>query len=231
MNKSNPYHLPARGFTATDNRGAHRHRGWPPPQPSGLKKVGLTQDAFAVFDRPSSHHHLGSELLAEALGRITLDGRPFVKERVDFGRIIGTTDCVATTAQDRISFSQRDGRAGPTRFVHNREPEPWTGVIIILKRMSGDEGYLLITAFVGTAAEPEPWDRNATPAAFDFWSNHALVWGSCQVVPGTETTRCPWTAPTPPPDSDRHPAYRDQPASCAAISTPTGVPFHQEEQP
>lgn len=27
---------------------------------------------------------------------------------------------------------------------------------------------------------------------FEFWSSHALVWGSEPIVPGTETATCPW---------------------------------------
>ena len=224
MNYCNRHHLPVRGFAATDNRQARGPRGWLPPIPPQLNPVGHSQEGITIFDRPSSHHHLTPELLDAALGRIAVAGRPFVKERVDFGRVIGMTDCVPTTAKDRISFARRDGRAGLTRFVHSREPETCTSVIIILKRMGGDEGYLLVTAFVGTAAEPEPWDRNATSAAFDYWSDHALVWGSCPVVPGTETTHCPWDAV-----ATRPPAPRGIEAACPANPPPVEVchPFQK----
>ena len=77
------------------------------------------------------------------------------------------------------------------REVIHRSPEPTQKVTVILK--AGDAGdYVLITAFIGASAEPEPWDRNATPQSVAFWNSHALVWGSEPVVPGTETDRCSW---------------------------------------
>ncbi|HOZ36467.1 MAG TPA: hypothetical protein PLR18_01395 [bacterium] len=63
---------------------------------------------------------------------------------------------------------------------------------MILKKAEDVGGYILITAFVGGLSEPEPWDRNTTPASADFWANHALIWGCEPIVSGTETTRCPW---------------------------------------
>jgi len=145
-----------------------------------------------VFDRQRSHLHSGvMTLLAEALAKIDTRGRGFLVETVDFGRPIGEATRVQTGEGDEILFAQRLGRAGLSRFVKNRKAEPTSEVTVILKK--GDrEDYILITAWVGTQAEPEPWDRNATAKSRDFWSQNALLWGSEPVVPGTETTACPW---------------------------------------
>jgi len=51
---------------------------------------------------------------------------------------------------------------------------------------------VLITAFIGTKPEPEPWDRNATKNSEKFWSSHALVLGSEPIISGTETKECLW---------------------------------------
>ena len=147
-----------------------------------------------VVDRFRSHLHNGVErLLPEALGRIDSAGREFLVEEVDFSRLVGETTCVVTGGPEggAIVYAQRPERFGLSRFVKNRRPEPCSSIVVILKAGDGGE-YVLITAFVGTRPEPEPWDRNATERSVEFWSSHALVWGSEPTVPGTETDRCPW---------------------------------------
>jgi hypothetical protein len=145
-----------------------------------------------VVDRQRSHLHAGVvPLLAEAFAKIESRGRGFLVETVDFGRHVGEATRVETSEDDTIVFAQRLGRQGLSRFVKNRQPVSTQMVTVILKK--GDRGdYVLITAWVGTQAEPEPWDRNATLKSRDFWSHNALLWGSEPVVPGTETTVCPW---------------------------------------
>ena len=158
-----------------------------------MEQLGRLASGQVVVDRPRSHLHpevIG--LLPEALSRISLDGDEFTKIRVDFGRVIGVRTCVETTDADQILYAQRPKRWGLTRFVLNREPEPCSSVVVILKWVEDKGCYLLITAFIGELSEPEPWDRNATPESTRFWSSHALIWGSEPVVPGTLTSECPW---------------------------------------
>lgn len=146
-----------------------------------------------VVDRHRSHIHPGvASLLPEALSRINSAGKDFLVEEIDFGRSIGETVCVPTSDADEIVWAQRPGRFGLTRFVKNREPEACNAVTVILKRDDVEDSYVLITGFVGHRPEPEPWDWNATPQSVAFWSSHALIWGSEPVIPGTETTTCPW---------------------------------------
>ena len=154
-----------------------------------------------VVDRYNSHLHEGvARLLPDALARIESGGGGFFVEEVDFGRPIGETTCVATAAGDEVIYAKRPKRLGHTRFVLNRTPEPCSSLVIILKA-GGDGEYVLITAFIGHRPQPEPWDRKnflqqpdpqkAERLAREFWSSHALVWGSEEVFPGTETVRCP----------------------------------------
>lgn len=165
--------------------------------------IGKLQSGEVVVDRFHSHNHTETKLIEEALFQISSFGRKFLTEVVDFGRPIGETICVSTTAgDDTIIFAQRPRRFGFTRFVKNRSPEPCNTLVVVLKA-DNKGGYVLISAFCGRRAEPEPWDdRNfsqqsdpsaAREASRRFWSSHALVWGSEPVIPGTETTRYPWT--------------------------------------
>jgi hypothetical protein len=146
-----------------------------------------------VVVRHASHLHADVErLLPEALGRIRSEGRDFLVEEIDFGRLVGETVCVTTGSGDQIVFAKRPKRFGLSRFVKNRNPEPCSTVVVILKKAEEVGAYVLITAFVGHRPEPEPWDRNATANSRSFWSSHALVWGSEPTIPKTETTTCPW---------------------------------------
>lgn len=146
-----------------------------------------------VFDRHNSHAHGEvASLLPEALAAIESHGRKFFIHEHDFGRVVGETICVPTRPSDEIVFAKRPKRFGHSRFVKNRQPEPCTKAVVILKRDDYEDYYVLITAFVGHRPEPEPWDRNATARSSEFWATHALVWGAEEVIPGTETTVCPW---------------------------------------
>ena len=156
-----------------------------------------------IIDRLNSHVHGNvNSFLEEAFARILSGNRQFFTEEVDLGRPIGETICVSTTSGDQIVWAQRPKRFGHSRFVKNRKPEPCNAATVVLKKDDREDYYVLITAFVGRRAEPEPWDqrsflRQLDPAeaerrSREFWGLHALVWGSEPTVPGTETTVCPW---------------------------------------
>lgn len=158
-----------------------------------LPLLGHLAGGEPVYDRPNSHLHAQvAEILPEALAKVNAEGKEFFVAEVAFGRVIGHTACVATGQDDQIVFAQRPKRFGLTRFVKNRQPETSEAVTVILKKDDIEDYYILITAFVGTPAPPEPWDRNATEQSVPFWSTHALVWGCEPTTPGTEQKECPW---------------------------------------
>jgi len=145
-----------------------------------------------VIDRKKSHLRSDVlDILPEALVRIE-GGAEFIVAEVDFGRIVGDSLCVLTQTGDEIVYARRLNRIGFTRFVKNRQAEPCSMVTVILKWDDPGECYVVITAFVGHRAEPEPWDFNATANSRAFWDSHALIWGSNPTISDTETTACPW---------------------------------------
>ncbi len=154
----------------------------------------LTKDGLRVVDRYSSHlHETVKTILSEALAKVEVAGRKFIVQQIDFGRVVGGSVCVETLSSDEIIFAKRPKRFGLSRFVKNRQAEPCSSVVVIMKTADNEQNTMvLITAFIGEISEPEPWDRNATNKSVEFWSSHALVWGSESVIPGTETLRCPW---------------------------------------
>lgn len=157
-----------------------------------MKKLGHLASGEPVVDRSKSHIHPGlDEFLVPTLARVVSLGRYRCIDEVDFGRVIGETHCVATTPDDKIVFAQRENRPGLSRFAPERKPEPCTAVTVVLRKNDKGEGYVLLTAFVGHRAEPEPWDRNATEASVPFWNTHALVPEDGQTLE-TVTSECPW---------------------------------------
>ncbi len=155
-------------------------------------KLGTLNSGERVIDRPSSHLHKNEvldEYLPRALERISSGKRDFLVEAVDFGEIIGETNCVVTTDSDDIVFAERPLRNGLTRFVKNRTKVPTSELTVVLRKE--EDKYVALTAFLGPKAEKEPWDTGATEASKVFWETHALVFGSEEIVPGSETTELP----------------------------------------
>lgn len=157
-----------------------------------LEFLGFLASGEPVFDRPNSHLHSGvRELLPEVFAGIFGSER-FMAREYNFSRVVGQTTCVATSSGDQIVYAQRLKRAGLTRFVKNRQPELSSSAAVILKKDDYEDYYILITAFIGKLSGPEPWDPRATDEDREFWSTHALIYGSEETIPGTETLYCPW---------------------------------------
>lgn len=157
------------------------------------RNIGKTADGAVVFNRPKSHmHDEVNQIIVEALSRVHTLGRPFIEVEVDFGKVIGTSICVETSEHDCIVFAQRPNRNGLSRFVLDREPVPSTKAMIVLKKADDLGGYILITAFIGSKSEVEPWDLRANKESLKFWHSHALVWGTEPIIKGTATTEYPW---------------------------------------
>ena len=143
-----------------------------------------TKNNIQVKDRYNSHLHKGvKKLLPELLSKyeVTEDFRIITH---DFGKVVGRSYCVETRPTDRITFMKRPNRQGRTRFVLNRKPEFCNFVTIMLSKK--EDGYIILTAFVGKRSEPEIWDERAFEkdergynaakvASNEFWSTHALI--------------------------------------------------------
>lgn len=161
--------------------------------------VGYLKNSVAVYDRADSHVHteyegiwkLITELLPTIISPQDVDHFHYSH---DFGYVIGESICVHTDDNDEIVYAQRPHRDGKTCFIKNRPLRPTSVLTIVFKRdiYSPVEQYILITAYMGEKAPPEPWDALATIDSIPFWNTHALVWGSVQVIEGTETLDCPW---------------------------------------
>jgi len=157
-----------------------------------MEIIGRTADGAIVVNRRNSHlHECIKATIVDVLQRVNTAGQQFIEAEIDLGRVIGGCICVDTSSEDNIVFAQRPNRKGLTRFVMNREPEPTTKAMVVLKESDKPREYILITAFAGSKSELEPWDPRATAASKPYWQRKALIWDG-QVVDGTVTSECPW---------------------------------------
>lgn len=160
-------------------------------------KLGELKNGAPVFDRVTSHLHTEYEninhCLSEVLPTLTPDS-DFYEYTHYFENSIGESICVSTDDTDDIVYAQRVHRGGHTRFVRGRTPLPTNAFTVVLKRdrKSQFEQYILMTAYIGEKAPAEPWAKTVHEDSLEFWSTHALIWGAVPLVPGTETSECPW---------------------------------------
>jgi hypothetical protein len=159
------------------------------------KQVGILKDGIPVFERHHSHIHTEYERIYELVKQMctcVTSGEDFIVYTHDFNEVVGKTICIPTSVDDNIVYAVRERRKGATRFVKKREPQESTQATMVLMQDKVGNRYILITAYIGSAAPPEPWDPHAPAHAKSFWSGHALVYGSVPMVAGTETSVCPW---------------------------------------
>lgn len=153
------------------------------------KFLGVSKNGVKIFDRNDGHndvHPVSEDVLKEALLHISTC-EDYVKETIDFGRVIGKTACVPVDETDTIVMACRKGRKGPTPLVLGREAEDCTSLVVILKKCD-DGDYILVTSFIGILSEREPWDPAIVHGsaehqrAITFWKTHALVYDPCIVA-------------------------------------------------
>ncbi len=134
-------------------------------------------------------------LVAEVVGNMDLVGQK-IAQHYDMGRIVGTSDIVDVDETDKIIYAVRKNRDddGLVPFTKTREGKPCPYVTLQLAPQA-DGSYELLSAWIGTFDDddqPFPQSPRATDKSVDYWNRLAFVWGSQEIVPGTETTVCPW---------------------------------------
>jgi hypothetical protein len=74
--------------------------------------------------------------------------------------------------------------------------------------------YQLVSCYIGKLAPYELWDKYASTNGFEFWENHALIFGSEEIIFESKTYVYPWVL--------------NQPAICRF--TPFTKPLREKEQ-
>lgn len=135
------------------------------------------------------------ELVVAVISNMDLEGQ-VVATYIDMGRTVGTCDVVEIDATDKIVYGVRKNRVddGLVPFTKSREGKLCPYVAVHLEPLSATT-YMLSSAWIGTYSnddEPFPQSPKATERSVDFWSKHAFVYGSQEIVDGTETSIRPW---------------------------------------
>ncbi len=153
-----------------------------------------------VFDPVNSHTatHFrdapGLRVVAiEALSSMKLDDELIAKD-IDMGRTIGNTDVVDVYDTDTIVYAIRSMREdqGYVPFTKSKATQPSSFISVHLLRRD-DNTYELSSTWIGEFESPMfPQMDNATADSIPYWSTHAFVWGSQEIVQGSELSECPW---------------------------------------
>lgn len=153
-----------------------------------------------VFDPIGSHTatHFNDapgleELAIELLGDMDLVGDLIAKD-VDMGKIIGNSDVVEIDNEGDVVYAMRKNREdqGYVPFTKSKSTQPSSMISIYLVKKDA-ETYELSSIWVGEYESPMfPQMDNATAESIPYWSRHAFVWGSQEIIPGSVLTKCPW---------------------------------------
>lgn len=166
------------------------------------KLLGTSKNGVQVTYDPVHSHaatHLEDTpqlegLVAEIVADLDMNGQTVAKH-IDMGRVVGTCDVVATDETDEIVYGVRKNRAddGLVLFTKTRAAEPCQYVTVQLVPQHNNT-YELTSAWIGTFDDDEPFpgSKKANNQSVAYWRVHAFVYGSQEIIAGTETTARPW---------------------------------------
>lgn len=155
-----------------------------------------------VYDPVHSHTstHLTDtpnlkDLVIEVIKELVLKGQEVAKH-TDMKRVVGTCDLVVVDESDQVIYAIRKNRKddGLVPFTTTRQATDCRFVAVHLVPLT-DNTYELLSAWIGVFAdddEPFPQSKKATVKSKSYWSTHAFVWGSQEIIPRTKTNICPW---------------------------------------
>ena len=150
-----------------------------------------SKDGFNVVDRQDSHVHDDlTKMLPAIIAELTCGNQNRVEQEISFPYIIGKTKCVEVSTDDEIVYARRIGRLGSTKFVKGRTCPLSNTVSIVIKK--NKSVYEILSCYIGTKSEVEPYDGKATENSFCYWENHALIFGSEPIDTTTISSHCPW---------------------------------------
>lgn len=169
-----------------------------PKELLAVSKNGVAVHYDPIYSHAATHFEDTpqlKELVQEIIEGLELQGQE-IATHLDMGRVVGTCDVVEVDDTDQILYGKRKNRDedGLVPFTKSRQGESCRNVAVHLVPQN-DGGYILSSAWIGTFGEddePFPGSPHATERSVDFWSKRAFVYGSQEIVAGTETTKKPW---------------------------------------
>lgn len=109
----------------------------------------------------------------------------------DFGRVIGNSEIVETTAKDTIVYAKLLKREDYSRFVRKRSLLPSNYLSMSVRRIA-DNTYEIIDIWIGRLAPPFPSEEDHSPDSVLYWSTHAIVLDGQSLQVRTLTKNAPF---------------------------------------
>lgn len=111
----------------------------------------------------------------------------------DTGVLLGNSELVETDETDEIIYAIRKNRDTYMRFTKSRKSVPDSTITIVLRDVK-DGNCNLYSAWLGPITPPTPDSPRENENSLPFWTSHALVWGTQEIIPGTEVSDELWRA-------------------------------------
>lgn len=163
---------------------------------TSIRRVFTNAHSIRIISRAKSHQHDGvEEYLTYIMNEIKDYNEEFLVKQIDLPKPIGMCSCVRTNEDDDVYFAIRKGRLGHSRFVLNRQPEPTNSIVLVLKRI--EHYYSIITSYLGVISGVEPYDTRATKDDLAYWSRHAFIDGSEEIIESSKVFVNPWILQMP----------------------------------
>lgn len=159
-----------------------------------LSKNGKQVWYDVVGSHVATHAQDAPQLLALAaeITQNTVLHDDFILFHTDVGRIVGVSDLVDIEPGDKLLWAKRLNRDEYTVFNMSKQPQP-SSFVTTAYELRPDGSYELVSAWIGSSDSPSmPGTERETSESHEYWSTHALAWGSQQIQPGTELTVAPW---------------------------------------
>lgn len=161
--------------------------------------LAVSKNNISVWYDPISSHaatHIKDtpdldKLSAEVIIQTDIK-EPYMQFHTDFGRTVGTSDLVENNPGDEIVYAKRLNRNEYSVFNKTKGAQPSSLVTVTLE-MKEDGTCELVSAWIGPSDSPSfPGTERETPDSKEFWTKHALAWGTQETQPSTQTDICPW---------------------------------------
>lgn len=147
-----------------------------------------TKDGIEVIITSKTKEHMQAhkvdmELVKEAISNVWTDNNGLIMKTINFEKIIGKSNGVRlsknSTHHCQVQWAKRKGRGNWTRVTTEHEPSGCKTMAVIIKKIN--DGYELVTAYIGQITPREPTDTMVSRKQNmidwgDLWCRFALVW-------------------------------------------------------
>jgi hypothetical protein len=169
------------------------------PLDTGRVPLGVSKNGVPVwYDKVSSHAatHIGDTPGLEALAtEVTSESEltdEYMQFHTDMGHVVGNSDLVEIEPGDELVYAKRLNRDNYSVFDISKPPQPSSLVTTVYEKRS-DGTYELVSTWIGPSDSPSfPGTERETSDSKEYWTKHALAWGTQEIQPSTKTAICPW---------------------------------------